>query len=45
MAMALESEFGSQGDVEDDFEKLMVTQADLRVMIFQADDDKRLAGC
>jgi hypothetical protein len=43
MVMALESEWGNAGDILDDFEKLLVARADLRVMIFQADDADALS--
>lgn len=43
MVMALESEWGNAGDVLDDFEKLLVARADLRVMIFQAPDADALS--
>jgi hypothetical protein len=32
-----ESEWGGLGDIEDDFEKLMLVRADLRVLIFEID--------
>jgi len=44
MAMAMESEWGDEGDIKDDFEKLLVARADLRVMIFQAKNAEEV-GC
>ena len=33
--LVVESEFGNAGDVVDDFEKLLVARADVRLMIFE----------
>jgi len=38
VALAVESEWGSSGDLHDDFAKLMVVRAELRVMLCQAAD-------
>lgn len=40
MLLAAESEWGDEGDILDDFEKLLVCRADVRVMIF--DDSKKV---
>ena len=34
--LVVESEWGNQGDIRDDFEKLLVARSDVRLMIFQA---------
>jgi len=36
LALAAECEWGNRGDVEDVFEKLLVSRADLRVVIYEA---------
>lgn len=41
IVLAVESEWGDWGDVEDDFEKLMAARADLRLMIFQEASEVR----
>lgn len=36
IGLVVECEWGNQGDIFDDFEKLLVARADVRLMIFQA---------